>query len=231
MSANIRHSSESVEFYTPEWLVEAARYVLGGIDCDPASSEFANQVVRAPTIYTAERNGLWAPKWEGRVLLNPPGGIVDCEGYPVIKSRTVDGVRLPGCSETGACGKPPGHKHRGLMSSAVLFWRVLCKQWEMGNASAAFFVGFSLEMMQTCQGGPKPGHHPLDFRTCVPKDRIPFDVVIDGLRQPAKDPTHSNFLPILPATSASGHLDVAMLSRFDEAMASVGYINRGNQYA
>lgn len=229
MTANIRHSSESVEFYTPADIVERARYVLGGIDTDPASSEFANQVVRATSYYTVANNGLLAHRWDGRVLLNPPGSLVDAEGRAVTRARTVKGVRIPGCTETGACGLPVPHKHVGVTSSAVTFWRVLCKQWELGHTEAALFVGFSLEMLQTCQGGPDPVHHPLDHRSCIPSDRIPFDVVRDGRRVPAKDPTHSNFLTLLaPTNKSTGSVDVMALARFDEAFGPLGWIGRGN---
>jgi DNA N-6-adenine-methyltransferase (Dam) len=44
---------------------------MGGIDLDPASSDRANQHVRAGQYYTARRSGL-AHDWFGRVWLNPP---------------------------------------------------------------------------------------------------------------------------------------------------------------
>jgi hypothetical protein len=70
---NARHSSASVEHYTPPDVVEAARVTLGGIDLDPASCELANRTVRAQRIYTSTDDGL-AREWRGRVFLNPPGG-------------------------------------------------------------------------------------------------------------------------------------------------------------
>ncbi len=64
-------TSESAEWYTPSVYIEAARELMGAIDVDPASNEFANQVVKARTFYTPKTNGL-TKRWPGRVWLNPP---------------------------------------------------------------------------------------------------------------------------------------------------------------
>jgi ParB family transcriptional regulator, chromosome partitioning protein len=59
------------EWYTPEQHIASASQVLGGIALDPATSELANKVVKADTIFTQEDNGLEQP-WHGTVWLNPP---------------------------------------------------------------------------------------------------------------------------------------------------------------
>jgi ParB family transcriptional regulator, chromosome partitioning protein len=59
------------EAYTPPWLVEAARRVLGTIDLDPASCATAQTVVHAATWYGAADDGRAQP-WQGRMWLNPP---------------------------------------------------------------------------------------------------------------------------------------------------------------
>jgi len=59
------------EWYTPAVYIEAAREVLGEIDLDPASSEYANETVKATNYFTKEDNGL-DQKWLGRVWMNPP---------------------------------------------------------------------------------------------------------------------------------------------------------------
>lgn len=71
--AHVANNSGEFEWYTPAPLIEAARAAMGGIDCDPATSEIANRKVKARTIYTLENSGLdFANTWKGNVWLNPP---------------------------------------------------------------------------------------------------------------------------------------------------------------
>jgi phage N-6-adenine-methyltransferase len=60
------------EWYTPANVIAAVRRALGGrIDCDPATSELAQTVVKAKIYYTIAEDGLTQP-WHGTVWLNPP---------------------------------------------------------------------------------------------------------------------------------------------------------------
>lgn len=68
-----QHLSESNEHYTPLWIVEKARLVMGSIDLDPASCELANSIVKANKFYSQQDKGL-EKEWFGNVFLNPPGG-------------------------------------------------------------------------------------------------------------------------------------------------------------
>lgn len=66
----LNHVGE-VEHYTPAYLTDAAREVMGGIDLDPASNDTAQAWIRARAYYTKDDDGL-AREWRGRVWINPP---------------------------------------------------------------------------------------------------------------------------------------------------------------
>jgi len=67
-----RLSQKGFEWYTPLYLIQAARQVIGPIDLDPASCELANRTVQATHYYDQQRDGL-LQKWRARaVWLNPP---------------------------------------------------------------------------------------------------------------------------------------------------------------
>lgn len=64
---------DSDEWYTPEHFIDAASEVLGEIDLDPASSEKAQETVRAKAYWTKKDDALDARRvWRGRVWMNPP---------------------------------------------------------------------------------------------------------------------------------------------------------------
>ncbi len=213
-----RHSSESAEHYTPSSIVESARLVLGSIDLDPASSEEANQIVKATRFFTCEDNGFTRP-WSGRVFLNPPGGLSDDLERPVKQK----------CRITGECGLPggteehPGHEHRGIESNQKKWWFRLAEQWWTERVSCSIFVMFSVELLQTTQTDtPKDQDDillpiPLDFAICFPRSRVKY-------RKPGgaigKSPPHSSGIILVSNGRDTIH-------RFERSFASHGRVILG----
>lgn len=61
------------EWVTPDLYTSLARFVMGDIDLDPASSKEANIYVKAHDFYTIDDDGLSSEnKWSGRIFLHPP---------------------------------------------------------------------------------------------------------------------------------------------------------------
>ena len=72
-SMKILTSSETNEWYTPLWVIEMVKRVIGEIELDPASHPVPQQWIGATKWYSKEQNGL-QKAWEGTVFLNPPYG-------------------------------------------------------------------------------------------------------------------------------------------------------------
>lgn len=73
-------SNKENDWYTPPEYIEATRAVLGDIDLDPATSDFAQQTVRAKQYFTKEDNSLDKP-WRGKVWMNPPYSMPEIKSF------------------------------------------------------------------------------------------------------------------------------------------------------
>ena len=63
--------TDNDEWYTPQFITDSARTVMGGIDLDPASNAAAQEWIRAAQYYDLGDDGL-EKTWRGRVWINPP---------------------------------------------------------------------------------------------------------------------------------------------------------------
>lgn len=70
--AFVTNNSGKNEWYTPAYIIEAARSVLGEIELDPATSEIANETVRATEYYTESDNALSLDWPRSKIWMNPP---------------------------------------------------------------------------------------------------------------------------------------------------------------
>jgi len=122
MSAGAYHSSESLEWYTPKWLVEKVRDVLGNIDLDPCSCIEAQKSVLADVLYDKERDGL-SQDWPGKVFMNPPGGWAE----------------------------PSMADKWGSRSSAQCWYNKLLDQYKNGITTHAIVLCFNLDTLRALQ--------------------------------------------------------------------------------
>ena len=69
--AYIVNNTHDAEWFSPEFIIEGARNVMGTIDLDPCSCAAANERVKATEYYCKENDAL-DHEWFGTVFLNPP---------------------------------------------------------------------------------------------------------------------------------------------------------------
>lgn len=80
-SRHLEQGTGNNERRTPAYILDAVRSVVGEIELDPASSDFANDTIRAKRYYTQETDGL-AQDWTSATLwMNPPYGRGDIEDF------------------------------------------------------------------------------------------------------------------------------------------------------
>lgn len=221
MAANIQHSSESVEHYTPPSIVEPIRASYGGaIDTDPASCEVANRlIVKARRFYTAADNGLAFPM-SGRCMVNPPGGLLDAYGRMIIRANKAK--KRPPCTESGACGLAPGHDHPEPASGVRRFWIHAVEERNAGVAEVVTVVLFSLEALTQLQDLPEA---PTRLVTCIPRERVRYMHVVEDRLVVGAAPTHGSAIALIPARGwADGREQVRRFVREMEHLGNI--INR-----
>lgn len=129
----INQTSGEVEFGTDPRIINAARTVMGGIELDPASSEYWNSTVKANRFFTKADNGLELPwyqtdKTQTRVWMNHPfhGGWRACDENCKRKS----------------CVKRGHHIYENIPSNAD--WvNKLINEYDLGRVSQACCITFA----------------------------------------------------------------------------------------
>ena len=110
---------------------------------------------------------------------------------------------------------PPGGRGEGNVSNQKLWWQRLAQAWQCGDVTAAIFVCFSVELLQTTQVHPV-GPLPLDFPICYPSRRVAYyreDGTVGG------SPPHSSAIVYLPEAA-----DPLAEGRFGAHFASIGKV-------
>ena len=93
-NVHVSNNSGENEWYTPPFIIESAKSVMGNIDLDPASSKLANEAVGAKEFYTIEDDGI-KKDWHGRVWLNPPYSQPDISNFAkAVTSKKYDEIMI-----------------------------------------------------------------------------------------------------------------------------------------
>ncbi len=201
--SDIRLSAASMEHGSPHEVTAFVRGVLGGIDTDPASSAYWNaHTARAAVYYDRERDGR-KHRWSGRTMVNAPGADDDA----------------------------------GTDSLVRPFWELSIAHWREAHVEGLVWVGFAVSQVGMLQGAPA---HPLQFPTLFLCERLKFlrrptrketvrgverEIVVPGPPVPGKQPTHYNFLTLLPTRRDEAEAK-AQVRRFRDLGASLGAIVR-----
>jgi hypothetical protein len=190
-----QHTSKSQEHYTPSFILEPARKLMGGIDLDPASSDIANERVKAEFYLDKESDGLDS-RWNIEYL---------CDHRKDRPSR----IFL----------NPPGGKAPGIPSLQKAFWNKLIGEYQAGRVEQAIFLAFSIELLQTSQNGQDdPAFWCTSYPFCIPSKRISY-INQDG--NPQKSPPNASAIIYLPPKTRSG---VELTDKFSALFSNIGAV-------
>ncbi len=143
--ANYHTSDKSYEWYTPAEIIQTARRVMRGIDLDPASTEEANRVIGAQTIYTEESGGL-SQNWFGCIWLNPPYNMPEVEDFTTKAHESYQAGKIKEALILVNNSTDAEWFHRLLENYPVCFTRGRVKYWgpdasQARQGQAIFYLG------------------------------------------------------------------------------------------
>jgi len=129
-AAHVSQNTGQPEWYTPPEYIEAARATMGDIDLDPATSEAAQEVIKAKKFYTAETDGR-DKKWTGRVWLNPPyaSGLIDSFMTKLAESYQSGDVTAA-CVLVNNATETSWFQSVGTLAASICFPKGRLKWWD-----------------------------------------------------------------------------------------------------
>ena len=100
---------------------------------------------------------------------------------------------------------PPGGTDEKNRSNQKLWWHKLVAEWMSRRVRAAVFVGFSIELLQTCQVDVPQGLPLLsEFPFMIPRQCLRFRREMHGEVIVGASPTHANVIVFLPPSMEWG---------------------------
>lgn len=146
---SLRDGYDSDEWYTPRWVIEAARKVMGEIDLDPASCALAQDVVQAGLFWSKTQGGE-RMGWFGRVWLNPPYSAPPLFVEKLMAEYTSGNVKqavvlLNNATETGWFQALLARFPVCFLSKRLAFWRHDHADVGARQGQAVFYLGPDVE--------------------------------------------------------------------------------------
>jgi hypothetical protein len=196
-----QHSMLTDEHGSPPEFVDLARYAMGGIDLDPASSPEWNRLVGAHRIITKKQNGLRTPWFDGA---------------PAVLDLRTNPKRAPSDHVNGRVFLNSPSDKRGV--KVAQFWFGIVELWQLGWVTAGVYVGFTVEQLSRLQR-VGASTHPLAEVTLVPETRHDYRNTPTTL---GEDAPHASFVTLL---SRNRH----EIERFAALGSKLGFVVNGDR--